>query len=52
MVFIKHLESGGTLLSLDPTQMKEHYAQEFQEGKALAGGKKGKAEPGTTPTLA
>jgi uncharacterized protein (DUF697 family) len=54
MVFIKHLESGGTLLSLDPTLMKEHYAQEYQQGKLLAG-RKGKAEPGkpeTTPTLA
>jgi len=54
MIFIKHLESGGTLLSLDPALMKEHYAQEFQQGKLLAG-KKGKAEPGkpeATPTLA
>jgi uncharacterized protein (DUF697 family) len=54
MVFIRHLESGGTLLSLDPTLMKEHYAQEFQQGK-LQASKKGKAEPGKsegTPTLA
>jgi uncharacterized protein (DUF697 family) len=51
MVFIKHLESGGTLLSLDPTQMKEHYAQEFQQGK-LAAGKKGAGKPEATPTLA
>jgi uncharacterized protein (DUF697 family) len=52
MVFVKHLESGGTLLSLDPHLMKEHYAQEFAEGKQQAAKKVPGAKPEVTPTLA
>jgi uncharacterized protein (DUF697 family) len=37
-VFILHFESGGTLLDFDPERMREHYAQQLQEGKDVAKG--------------
>ncbi|MGH8477405.1 MAG: YcjF family protein [Methylococcales bacterium] len=33
-VFVKHFESGGTFLDLDPERVREYYAQQFQEGKS------------------
>jgi uncharacterized protein (DUF697 family) len=35
-VFIQHFESGGTFLSFDPGKVKEHFQQEFEEGRKLA----------------
>jgi uncharacterized protein (DUF697 family) len=35
-VFIQHFESGGTFLSFDPAKVKEHFQQEFAEGRKLA----------------
>lgn len=35
-VFIQHFESGGTFLSFEPAKVKEHFQQEFEEGKKLA----------------
>ena len=32
-VFIQHFESGGTFLNLDPQQVRDYYAQQFEEGK-------------------
>ncbi len=34
-VFLLHFESGGTFLTLDPEQVREHYAREFERGEAL-----------------
>ncbi len=35
-VFAMHFASGGTLLNFDPEQMKDYYAQMFEEGKEAA----------------
>jgi len=35
-VFIQHFEAGGTFLDLDPKTVREHFAQQFQEGKLVA----------------
>jgi uncharacterized protein (DUF697 family) len=35
-VFIKHFESGGTLLSFDPKKVKDHFAKLVEEGKLAA----------------
>jgi uncharacterized protein (DUF697 family) len=32
-VFIQHFESGGTFLTFDPRQVRDHYAQQFERGK-------------------
>ena len=32
-VFIQHFESGGTLLTFDPTKMREYFAAQFKKGK-------------------
>jgi uncharacterized protein (DUF697 family) len=32
-VFTKHFEAGGTLLDLDVDKMKDHFAEQFKEGK-------------------
>jgi uncharacterized protein (DUF697 family) len=32
-VFIKHFEAGGTLLTFDPTKMREYFAAQFKKGK-------------------
>lgn len=33
-VFIRHFESGGTFLDLDPARARAHYAEEFSAAKA------------------
>jgi uncharacterized protein (DUF697 family) len=35
-IFLQHFESGGTLLSLDPATVREHFRREFERGQALA----------------
>jgi uncharacterized protein (DUF697 family) len=35
-VFIQHFESGGTFLSFEPAKVKEHFQQEFEEGRKVA----------------
>jgi uncharacterized protein (DUF697 family) len=35
-VFVSHFESGGTFLTFDPAQMKEHFKAEFEAGKDVA----------------
>ena len=35
-VMILHFESGGSILSLDPEKMKEHYMQMFKEGQKFS----------------
>jgi uncharacterized protein (DUF697 family) len=35
-VFIRHFESGGTFLDLNPEKAKAYFAAQFQEGKKLA----------------
>jgi hypothetical protein len=35
-VFIRHFESGGTLLTLDPVEAKEHFKEQFAEGQRMA----------------
>jgi uncharacterized protein (DUF697 family) len=35
-VFIQHFESGGTLLTFDPQQMKSHFEAYFKEGEGRA----------------
>ncbi len=35
-VFIMHFESGGTLLSFDPEQFREHFAKEFRNASGVA----------------
>ncbi len=32
-VFIQHFESGGTFLTFDPQQVRNHYAKQFEKGK-------------------
>jgi uncharacterized protein (DUF697 family) len=32
-VLIQHFESGGTFLTFDPQQVRDYYAQQFEEGK-------------------
>ena len=35
-VFIQHFESGGTFLNFDPEAVREHFRQEFEEGRKQA----------------
>jgi uncharacterized protein (DUF697 family) len=35
-LFIRHFESGGTLLNMDPQKMREHFKEEFENGKKIA----------------
>ncbi len=35
-VFVQHFESGGTFLTLKPFKVKEHFAEYFEEGQAVA----------------
>ncbi len=41
-VFIQHFECGGTLLTLDPQQVKDYFAEQFKEGEVLASEEKSK----------
>ncbi len=34
-VFEQHFETGGTLLTFDPVQMREYFKQQFEEGKKI-----------------
>jgi uncharacterized protein (DUF697 family) len=34
-VFIRHFESGGTLISFEPSKVKEFFKEEFDKGKGL-----------------
>lgn len=34
-VFIRHFESGGTLISLDPSKLSGYFKQQFEESKEL-----------------
>lgn len=36
MVFIKHFESGGTLLNFDPEKLREYYYDQYEKGIKLA----------------
>jgi len=36
-VFIQHYETGGTLLDLNPEKVKNYFAEQFAEGKKVAG---------------
>lgn len=36
-IFILHFESGGTFLTLNPAAVRDHFKQEFEKGKCLAG---------------
>lgn len=35
-VFLQHFASGGTFLTFNPEAVKEYFAEQFQEGKAIA----------------
>lgn len=35
-IFIKHFESGGTLLDFDATQFKDYFREQMQEGEKVA----------------
>ena len=35
-IFIQHFESGGTFLTFDPENVREHYSKLFEEGKEPA----------------
>lgn len=35
-VFVRHFESGGTLLDFNPVSIKEYFARQYQEGKKIA----------------
>ncbi|MEA3333982.1 MAG: DUF697 domain-containing protein [Pseudomonadota bacterium] len=35
-LFIRHFESGGTLLNMDPQKMRDHFKEEFENGKKVA----------------
>jgi uncharacterized protein (DUF697 family) len=35
-VFIQHFESGGTFLTFDPQQVRDYYAQQYEQGKEEA----------------
>ena len=35
-VFVKHFESGGTFLDLDPAKVKSYFAEQFTKGKKVA----------------
>jgi uncharacterized protein (DUF697 family) len=35
-LFIRHFESGGTLFDMDPQKMREHFKEEFENGKDIA----------------
>ncbi len=43
-LFIRHFESGGTLLDLDPNKMRDHFKEEFEKGKKVAEEIKSKAK--------
>lgn len=47
-VFIQHFESGGTFLDFNPSEVKEYFKQQFEEGekvvKDMSKGEKDKAE--------
>jgi len=34
-VFVQHFESGGTMLTFDPSKVREHFKKEFEAGKAV-----------------
>jgi len=36
MVFIKHFETGGTLLNFDPEKMRKYYYEQYEKGVELA----------------
>jgi uncharacterized protein (DUF697 family) len=43
-VFIQHFESGGTFLDFDPSEVREYFKAQFEEGRKRApAAKKGKA---------
>lgn len=35
-IFVRHFESGGTFLDLDPTKVKDYYKEHFEKGKTVA----------------
>ncbi|MGF1528519.1 MAG: YcjF family protein [Candidatus Competibacterales bacterium] len=35
-VFMQHFESGGTLINFNPTQMRQHFKDEMEQGKLVA----------------
>ena len=35
-VFVQHFESGGTFLSFDPSKVREHFVQEYNDGLKVA----------------
>jgi uncharacterized protein (DUF697 family) len=35
-VFIQHFESGGTFLDFNPAEVKEHFQEQFEEGRKMA----------------
>jgi uncharacterized protein (DUF697 family) len=35
-VFVRHFESGGTFLDLDPSKVKSYFAEQFKKGKTVA----------------
>ena len=35
-LFIRHFETGGTLLNMDPQKMREHFKEDFESGKKVA----------------
>jgi hypothetical protein len=37
---VKHFESGGTFLNLDPTKVKDYYQEQFNKGKTVVVDKK------------
>ena len=39
-VLVLHFESGGSILSLNPEKMKEHYKEMFEEGQKFSKGMK------------
>ncbi len=47
-VFIQHFESGGTFLTFDPKQVREHFVNEFERGKQVV--IELKSTPGPAPT--
>ena len=35
-VFVQHFESGGTFLDMDPSRVKDYFAEQFKKGKEVA----------------
>lgn len=48
-VFVRHFESGGTFLDLEPAKVKTYFGEQFAKGKKVVSGFKAQAASDTTP---